>query len=137
MKNPVYSYSEQVSFRSAIYSTEYENVDGLNSNLHNYDAPCAVCYVETATTKLMIPGQLSCHSSWTLEYSGFLMSNRDTHANSKNYVCVDGNAEYIQGSNENRNGALMYHVTADCGYGFLPCNPYQHMVPITCVVCTK
>ena len=136
VRDPEYSYLEQVSHRSRIYSTEYKQVDGLDSNLHNYDAPCAVCYVEMAT-KVMIPGKLSCPSSWTLEYNGYLMSSRDSNPNSKSYACVDGNAEYLHGSDQNTNGALLYHVTAECASNFLPCEPYKKFVPITCAVCTK
>ena len=136
VRDPEYSYLEQVSDRSRIYSTEYEHADGLNPDLNNYDAPCAVCYVEMAA-KAMIPGKMSCPSSWTLEYNGYLMADRDSNPNSKSYACVDGNAEYIQGSDQNTDGSLLYHVTADCDYSFLPCSPYKHLVPITCAVCTK
>ena len=128
---------KKVYRHSLLYSTEYDHPNGLNPDLHNYDAPCAVCYVKMAA-KVMIPGNTECPNSWTMEYNGYLMSNAvgPAYASSKTYVCVDGNAEYIQGSDKNTDGALFFHAVVDCKYSFLPCEPYKHFVPLTCVVCT-
>ena len=58
----------------------------------------------------MIPAKLSCPSSWTEEYEGYLMAERYNHARNAVYERVDKNAETVPGSSSNINGALFYHV---------------------------
>ena len=48
--------------------------DQLVSTLHDHNAPCAVCHVSTRVAVLMIPAWRHCPSQWTLEYTGYLMS---------------------------------------------------------------
>ncbi len=123
-------------FQSYIYSTEYRTEDLVFSNpTQLYDAPCAVC-LAPRFTKIMIPAKASCPNSWTMEYTGYLMSSSFDNESSKNYVCVDGYAETLFGSQENTKGALLYFVTTICDTSFLPCLPYIKDVPFTCVVCT-
>ena len=50
------------------------------------------------------------------------------------YECVDGNPETIPGSAANTNGAVFFHVEANCNG--LPCGPYDPQKELTCVVCT-
>ncbi|KAJ7350109.1 hypothetical protein OS493_038395 [Desmophyllum pertusum] len=75
--NPKYDkYKDGYQSESYIYGTEYE-VSGYNpfkNNLHDHDAPCAVCYVKSRATQLMIPARNDCPSGWTKEYYGYLMS---------------------------------------------------------------
>ena len=65
-----------------MYGTEYE-VSGFSNmfprNLHNHDAPCAVGHTESRGRHLMIPGRNICLSEWTLEYKGYLMSEKYNH----------------------------------------------------------
>ena len=103
-------------------------------NLQNYDAPCVVCFVPRPNIR-MFPAQISCPSGWTLEYSGYLLSNRADYHNSGG-VCIDTNADYLDGSQADTDGELLLFVTASCGDSFLPCGPYKHGLPITCAVCT-
>ena len=63
------------------------------------------------------------------------MTEWPTH-HSSDGICVDGNPETLVGSEANENGALLYFVVTDCNHTFMPCDPFMHLVPITCVVCT-
>ena len=62
------------------------------------------------------------------------MSDHYTHQRT-NYECVDEDQRSLDGSNENTNGALFYHVEADCNG--MPCPPYDAAKELNCVVCTK
>ncbi|KAJ7350114.1 hypothetical protein OS493_038400 [Desmophyllum pertusum] len=104
-------------------------------NLQNHDAPCAVCYVKSRATQLMIPARNDCPSGWTEEYHGYLMSGRSGHKKSRNYICIDKDAEFVHGSHADKNGALLYIVEGQCGS--LPCLPYVAGRELTCAVCTK
>ncbi|XP_031564261.1 uncharacterized protein LOC116299688 [Actinia tenebrosa] len=121
-----------------MYGAEYElsSFNPLNKkNLHHHDATCAICRVQTRSTKLMVPGTYSCPAGWTREYWGYLMSEKYNQAHSTEYVCVDKNAEYVPGSSTGRHGTLLYPVEGVCGS--LPCGPYVHGQELTCAVCTK
>ncbi|XP_031564259.1 uncharacterized protein LOC116299687 isoform X1 [Actinia tenebrosa] len=120
-----------------MYGTEYEvsRFNQFTRNLHNHDAPCAVCYVTTRSTKMMIPATYACPSGWTREYNGYLMSERYKHSHSSNFICVDQNAEAVPGTIANREGALLYPVEGVCGS--LPCLPYVDGRELTCAVCSK
>ena len=122
---------------STLYGTEYETSTGIPSfrALHDYNVPCAVCYVSTRGTALMLPARMECPTSWTLEYSGYLMSDHHTHKRTM-YECVDSNPDTIPGSSANTNGALFYLVEAACDHG-LPCPKYSTEKELTCAVCTK
>ena len=123
-------------YKSWIYSTEYRTNDEVfGKQTHYFDAPCAVCHVPRST-KIMIPAKVSCPDSFTLEYSGYMMSAAYTNKNSKDYACVDQNADTMLSSNEDTKGALLYFVSANKDNSFLPCPPYVHGIPITCAVCT-
>ncbi|KAL9974709.1 hypothetical protein ACROYT_G011782 [Oculina patagonica] len=137
-KTPKYDkYKDGFQSASYIFGTEYE-VSGFNpfkQNLHDHDAPCAVCYVSSRATQLMIPARDDCPSGWTEEYDGYLMSENSGHKKSRDFICVDGEAEFVHGSHANKNGALLYLVEGHCGS--LPCLPYVHGRELTCAVCTK
>ncbi|XP_019617282.1 PREDICTED: uncharacterized protein LOC109464683 isoform X1 [Branchiostoma belcheri] len=129
--------------KAYMYGAEYE----LNTNypfgsfsLLNNNVPCAVCYVPTRGSKLMIPARNTCFSGWTREYHGYLMTEYHIHQSAKEFVCVDEQpeAEAVPGGRENQDGALFYPVEARCGS--LPCSlPGQYVEgrELTCVVCTK
>jgi hypothetical protein len=82
----------------------------------------------------MFPGKITCPTDWTLEYSGYLMTSKDSHSK-KTFECIDKDPESIAGSSANTNGALFYHVEGRCTG--LPCPPYDEEMEITCSVCTK
>ena len=123
------------TFFSYMYGAEYDYVNGIFPGKHNHNVPCAVCYTSTKSVKLMIPARTSCPSSWTREYKGYLMTEKYNHARNAVYECVDENAESIDGSHSDVNGALFYFIRTTCTG--LPCLPYVANRVITCVVCTK
>ena len=80
-------------------------------------------------------GKNKCHESWTMEYSGYLMSSYHGSNAASEYVCVDENPEKRHGGHKDQNGKLFYKVEAACGS--LPCPPYVNGRELTCVVCSK
>ena len=66
------SYAPGVRGHSYVYGAEYEQP--LVSGHAQHNALCAVCYLPTKNTVLMIPAKTSCPSGWTREYYGYLMS---------------------------------------------------------------
>ena len=126
-------YATAVEFRlhARVYGAEYENpIQGTNE--HN--VPCAVCLAASRETVLMIPAKTTCPTSWTTEYTGYLMTvHRHTHQRSM-FECVDQSQESVPGSQADTNGALFYHVEATCNG--LQCPPYVEEKELTCVVCT-
>ena len=130
--DPQYStYAPGVRGHSSMYGVEYENpIGGTTDN----DATCAVCYVSTRETQLMLPAKTSCPTSWTREYHGYLMSEHDIHKRTS-FVCVDGAFEAVPGSQGHGSSGHFYHVEAACGT--MPCPPYVDYKELTCAVCTK
>ena len=134
--DPDYStYSPGVQGYSPIYGTEYETHGGdipLPGAL-DHNVPCAVCHTQQESV-LMIPAKTQCPDSWRVKYTGYLMSTHINSAHHRMYECVDRSLEAIPGSAANTNGAVFYHVEANC-IG-LPCGPYDPEKELTCVVCT-
>ena len=139
--NPQYGrYRPGVQGYSPIYGTEYQPYDTTTIGVsHDHNAPCAVCYVSTRETVLMLPARMECPTSWTLEYSGYLMSvYRGVSGNYHYrimYECVDSNPDTIPGISANTDGAVFYHTEVTCNG--LPCGPYDPQKELTCSVCTK
>ena len=136
--NPKYDkYREGSQAGSYIYGTEYQvsSYSPFTNNLNDNDAPCVVCYVKSRSTQLMLPARNDCPLGWTEEYHGYLMAGHRSHGHSTSFLCIDGDAESVQGSQANRDGALLYLVEAQCGW--LPCPPYVSGGELTCAVCTK
>ncbi len=119
---------------SYLYGSEYQ-VPGFGSLL-DHNVPCAVCHTSQRSSKLMIPGTTTCPQSWTEEYEGYLMTERDSHKHNNVYECVDKDGESVPGEKHDTNGALFHMVGAVCNVG-LPCPSFIANRPITCVVCTK
>ena len=82
----------------------------------------------------MIPARITCPTSWTLEYNGYLMTDYIGHYR-RSAVCVDKDAEAIPGLDANTNGALFYHTEVVCNG--IECPPYDAQKELTCAVCTK
>ena len=136
--NPKYDkYKDGFQSDSYVYGTEYQvsSYNPFQNSLHDHDVPCAVCYVQSRATQLMIPARNDCPSGWTVEYHGYLMADQSAHKHSTNFICIDGEAEFVHGSHSNQNGALLYLVEGFCGS--LPCLPYVAGRELTCAVCTK
>ena len=135
-KVPQYmSAYKHANLANYMHGTEYEWTNGIFPGTDQYNVPCAVCYTSLKSVKLMIPARTSCPSSWTREYKGYLMAERSVHHAKSVYECVDENAESIDGSQADVNGATIFFTLSTCNG--LPCPPYVNNMPITCVVCTK
>ena len=109
--------------------------DGLQSSGgQNGNLPCALCYVATRVTVVMIPAKLSCPDNWTREYSGYLMTS---HNHRSVYECVDKDPETVAGSSESSHcNTFFYHVEVGCTGECCPL--YQdNGKELTCVVCTR
>ena len=116
-------------------SNEYPTIGGPLSPFHDQNVPCAVCSTAVRAQVLMIPAKTQCPSSWTLEYSGYLMSNFREHRRTM-FECVDGNPEAVPGQAASNAAAFLYHTEAACNDGLL-CPPYDPEKELTCAVCTK
>ena len=122
---------------AVLYSVEYQSESGQAlADLYQHNAPCAVCEVTSRSKQIMIPGRYTCPNTWTVEYSGWLMSSRSNRQRTT-FMCLDRTPETVVGSAANNNGALLHHVEADCGTGQLPCPNYDATKELACVVCTK
>ena len=119
---------------SEVFGTEYQ---GPVVGTDNHNVPCAVCSASTRVGLLMIPARTSCPTGWTKEYYGYLMSEASLWLDRvrSTFECVDKDQESIPGSQADTNGALFYHVEANCNG--LPCPPYNNYKELNCVVCTK
>jgi len=128
---------------SLIHGTEYElaggNLFDVSGN-HDNNVPCSLCQAKGRATMIMIPAKLTCpDSSWTLEYTGFIMSAASwgEYRNYRSmYECVDRGAEGVPGSQDNMNGATFHYASAYCNT-FLHCPPYENQIALSCVVCSK
>ena len=121
--------------RAYLYGAEFETSNGPLNSVYNHIVPCAVCYTSARETVVMIPARLSCPSSWTREYYGYLMAGRYRYYR-RMFECVDISPQSIPGSIANTDGALFFHVEVKCSHG-IPCPPYDTQKEVMCVVCTK
>ena len=130
-------YKSDLKYRSAvdnhaqIHGVEY---GGPIQGSHNHQAPCAVCHVSTRSTVLIIPAWYSCPQNWTTEYYGYLMSEARWNKRTS-FVCVDEDMETVPGTAADTDGAIFFHVEANCNGP--PCEPYNNHQELNCVVCTK
>ena len=134
-----FDFSRMSARASYMYGAEYEatgNVPLSNHPLQNKNVPCAVCYVSSRATVLMVPGKYSCPPHCTREYYGYLMFEMYNHYRST-FECVDVEPAGVPGGGDNDNGALFYHV--EPRRGGLPFPPYRYRAEkeITCAVCTR
>ena len=141
-QDPEYSttltYRDGVQGHATVHGAEYQApVQGT----HDHNVPCAVCYVPTRPTVVMIPAKASCPPTWTREYYGYLMTEYKGVSNNIRgrtmFECVDAEQESLPGSAPNTDGVLFYHVEAACSADGIPCPPYNNYQELNCVVCTK
>ena len=122
-----------------LYGTEYEVWGGQALDGYgNQNIPCSVCHVSGRPSQIMIPGTYKCPSTpynWTVEYTGWLMSNRYEYKGRTMFTCLDKHPDVIPGEQRNTDGALMYHVEVECNRG-IPCPHYSDTKELSCVVCT-
>ena len=136
--NPRYDkYKNGHQVAGYIDGTEYRIVgDPFKKRLNGFEAPCVVCFVKSRGSMLMMPARNDCPSGWTEEYHGYLMTEYFNHKHPRDFICVDGDPEYVSGTHRFENySALLYPVEGRCGS--LPCLPYVAGRELTCAVCTK
>jgi hypothetical protein len=132
--DPQYTLPTQHGVRghSYVYGTEYE--EPLVSGRNQHNAPCAVCYIPTKHSVIMIPAKTWCPSGWTREYYGYLMSERVENRRTM-YECVDSAMESVSWSQNHANSGHFWHVEAHCDG--MACPPYDPQRELGCVVCSK
>ena len=129
-------YGSGVQGWSYLYGMEYypHSSQPLRS-VQYHNAPCAVCYTATRDTVVMIPAKLHCPTHWTVEYTGYLMTEYHGHHRST-YECVDKDPESVPELNAwSGDSALFYHIEPNCAG--LSCGPYDAEKELTCVVCSR
>ena len=114
------------------YGVEYQ-VSGQLNHADERNMPCAVCEITGKSTILMIPSHYECPTGWRMEYNGYIMAGRHSHAGSSMYNCIDKHLQQISGSGGDHGGHQLYTIYAVSGQ-FLPrISSYA----LTCVMCTK
>ena len=113
-----------------LYGAEYETCDEPACDM---SAACSVCRTPRQA-QVMVPGTNVCQDGWHLEYSGYLMAQLPGHAPSE-YICVDSRHDYIQGTQGDDNGKLLYYTLVHCTS--LSCPPYVDSKIVPCVLCSK
>ncbi|WAR21303.1 hypothetical protein MAR_015277, partial [Mya arenaria] len=124
-------------YRAYIYGSEIHHDASDNEfpyAVHNQDMPCAVCLSERALN-LMIPGRTACYPGWTLEYSGYMMTNVQGRESGQDTICVDDHPEFLDHGGSDDSQHILYLVEAQCGS--LPCPPYVNNRELPCAVCSK
>ena len=79
------AYQPGVQGASPVYGAEYQPYSGPLQAVHDHNVPCATCYASTRVAVTMIPAKTQCPSTWTLEYSGYLMSTNAVHTHTLSY----------------------------------------------------
>jgi hypothetical protein len=128
--------STSASYFSTIYGAEYQTHNGPLNSILDDNVPCAVCYASTRAAMIMIPAKTQCPSSWTREYYGYLMTEREhAHHHRSSFDCVDVTPDVVPGGTGDTIAALFQYVVATCNG--LQCPPYQANRVVSCAVCTK
>lgn len=129
-------YNSTLTARSGnfaqVHGAEYKQP---RQGLDNHNVPCAVCRAATRLSVVMIPAEINCPATWTMEYRGFLMAARSPDKRTT-FECVDEAMQTL--STTDTGGAIFIHTKAACNTG-LPCSSttYNSALELSCVVCTK
>ena len=120
---------------SRVRGVEYEFHSGPLANFTQHNAPCAICYVPTRATVIMVPAKTICPSSWTREYYGYITTEADDQHYRSSYTCLDVNPEAVAGTSSGTNPSTFHYTVATCD-GLL-CPPFENDRLLSCAVCTK
>ena len=113
-----------------LYGAEYSTCDEPECDM---SAACSVCRTPRQA-QVMVPGTNVCQDGWHLEYSGYLMAQRPMDTASE-YICVDRSRGYIQGTQGDENGRVLYYTVVHCDS--LSCPPYVDNKVVSCAVCSE
>ena len=130
-------YISGVNNRNFVAPVEYwfSTMPSL-SQFNSHNVPCAVCYVATRGSVVMVPAKTQCHAGWTREYYGYLMSAYHTHAGRTMYECIDIDPESVPGLNTGVGPRSFFYFNEIYWNGF-SCPPYNAEKELTCAVCTR
>jgi len=132
--DPQWEANSGTSNWAFVYGVEY--TDSMAGTSHyNDDAPCAVCRTTTTSSVLMVPGRTTCYPGWKIAYKGFLAAGYYANKAASQYVCVDGQPEFVPHIGDDDDGKMFENVSSRCGS--LACPPYIDHKNLSCVVCTK
>ena len=122
--------------RSFMNGVQFEDWEGTytGGDLKAAGVYCAVCFTQSRSVSIMIPGRYQCPSNWTTEYYGYLSAERHIHNSQSTYICVDKDLKIIKQANIH--GATTMFVETKC-HGAHHCPPYEEGKELTCAVCTK
>ena len=124
-----------VTVNNFIDGAEYEFNSGPNSNIYEHNVPCAICFVPTRATAMMVPAKSLCPPSWTREYYGYLTTEHDNNRRSS-FDCLDVNPEVIPGTGADSINATTFNYVDTTRNG-LACPLYENGRILSCAVCTK
>ena len=128
-------YKSGVQGDSPIHGAEYHTWDNRPlDHVNDHNVPCVICHSTLRESVLMIPARISCPDTWTLEYSGYLMTEYKGHGRTS-AECVDKDPETVPGEVADTNGVVFLHTEAACNG--IQCPPYDAEKELTCAVCTK
>ncbi len=139
-------YSEKIAYYNETFGkfddkgggvvAHYPNVTEYRTfrvDSNHYDVPCALCSVEQRTTIQVIPSSYKCPPAWTLEYNGYLMTDRSTTV----FVCVDIEMEVLNNSQDPRTNAptLDHVIVQDIPH--ISDDNYKPTYVLSCAVCSR
>lgn len=125
-----------------IGATEFDNWDIdikntlFDKQYSHYLVQCAVCHTSAASVTTMIPGRTECFGDWKVEYSGYIFAGYPSHKAASEYICIDGNPDFLKKGSSWADKSILYAVHAKCN-GATPCPPYVAGREMACVVCSK
>ena len=122
---------------ATVHAAEYRMQNGQAlDHLLGYTVLCVACAVSSRSAQVMIPGRLTYPDTWTVEYTGWLVADRNSH-NRAMFICLDKTPEATIKASTPLQGAIMHHIEAACSTTGLPCPPFNATMELACVVCTK
>ncbi len=71
-----------------LYGAEYQWNTTPLPGMYNFNPPCVVCY--DLRTTMVIPAAITCPEDWTLEYNGYLTSERHNHQGRSVWTRIQG-----------------------------------------------
>ena len=139
--NPDYindTRANSASYYSVLHGGEYDTWGGPLNDLGNHNVACAVCLASTRAAMTMVPAKIQCPTSWTREYYGYLMAERENGVEftQSSYTCVDATPDTVPGEARDTYGTHFTYVIAACNDG-IPCPQYVANRVLSCAVCTK
>ena len=146
--NPDYindTRASSAAYFSVLHGGEYDTWDGPHHDLRNHNVPCAVCLASTRAAMIMVPAKTQCPTSWTREYYGYLMAERENtydlpidqrQFTQSSYTCVDITPDTVPGEDRDTGGTHFTYVIAECNDG-IPCPQYVANQALSCTVCSK